>query len=48
MIGSRAALYLQNAAKVGVGVMIESNNFTPEDMGLVPPPGHLPTPVPQP
>jgi mitochondrial import receptor subunit TOM40 len=29
----------QNAAKVGVGVMIESTSLTPEEMGLVPPPG---------
>ena len=24
----------QNAAKVGVGVMIESSNLTPEEMGM--------------
>jgi len=29
----------QNAAKVGVGVMIESTSLTPEEMGMVPPPG---------
>ena len=28
----------QNAAKVGVGVMIESTSLTPEEMGMVPPP----------
>ena len=29
----------QNTAKVGVGVMIESTSLTPEEMGMVPPPG---------
>jgi hypothetical protein len=27
---------LQNAAKVGVGVMIESSSLTPEELGLPP------------
>ncbi|RPD66341.1 mitochondrial import receptor subunit tom40 [Lentinus tigrinus ALCF2SS1-7] len=40
--------HLKNAAKVGVGVMIESSSMTPEEMGLIPPPGHLPMPMPQP
>ncbi|KAI0748336.1 eukaryotic porin-domain-containing protein [Daedaleopsis nitida] len=40
--------HFKNSAKVGVGVMIDSNTMTPEEMGLVPPPGHLPTPMPQP
>ncbi|KAI0709468.1 mitochondrial import receptor subunit tom40 [Earliella scabrosa] len=40
--------HFKNAAKVGVGVMIESAAMTPEEMGLVPPPGHLPVPMPQP
>ncbi|RDX56553.1 mitochondrial import receptor subunit tom40 [Polyporus arcularius HHB13444] len=40
--------HFKNAAKVGVGVMIESSSMTPEEMGLVPPPGHLPMPMPQP
>jgi mitochondrial import receptor subunit TOM40 len=31
--------FSQNAAKVGVGVMIESTSLTPEEMGMVPPPG---------
>ena len=26
----------QNAAKVGVGVMIESSSLTPEEMGMTP------------
>jgi mitochondrial import receptor subunit TOM40 len=28
----------QNAAKVGVGVMIESSSLTPEEMGMIPQP----------
>lgn len=28
---------VQNAAKVGVGVMIESTTLTPEEMGMPPP-----------
>ncbi len=37
----------QNAAKVGVGVMIESASFTPEEMGMMPPPpGSLGMPQP--
>jgi len=31
--------HFKNAAKVGVGVMIESTSLTPEEMGMVPPPG---------
>lgn len=31
---------VQNSAKVGVGVMIESASFTPEEMGMMPPPGY--------
>ncbi|KAF8910941.1 eukaryotic porin-domain-containing protein [Gymnopilus junonius] len=30
--------HFKNAAKVGVGVMIESTTLTPEEMGMVPPP----------
>lgn len=30
----------QNAAKVGVGVMIESSNLTPEEMGMQAQPAH--------
>ncbi|EJF66039.1 mitochondrial import receptor subunit tom40 [Dichomitus squalens] len=30
--------HFKNAAKVGVGVMIESASFTPEEMALMPPP----------
>jgi len=30
--------HFKNAAKVGVGVMIESSTLTPEEMGMVPPP----------
>ncbi|KAI0054083.1 hypothetical protein FA95DRAFT_1579134 [Auriscalpium vulgare] len=30
--------HFKNAAKVGVGVMIESSSLTPEEMGMVPPP----------
>ncbi|KAJ2979328.1 hypothetical protein NUW54_g11153 [Trametes sanguinea] len=39
---------LQDAAKVGVGVMIESSSLTPEEMGMVPPPGVPAVPMPQP
>jgi len=31
--------HFKNAAKVGVGVMIESSTLTPEEMGMVPMPG---------
>jgi mitochondrial import receptor subunit TOM40 len=31
--------HFKNAAKVGVGVMIESTSLTPEEMGMVAPPG---------
>jgi len=30
--------HFKNAAKVGVGVMIESSSLTPEEMGMAPPP----------
>jgi len=30
--------HFKNAAKVGVGVMIESSSLTPEEMGMMPPP----------
>ncbi|KIM49107.1 hypothetical protein M413DRAFT_438265 [Hebeloma cylindrosporum] len=30
--------HFKNAAKVGVGVMIESTTLTPEEMGMIPPP----------
>ncbi|KAF9052643.1 eukaryotic porin-domain-containing protein [Panaeolus papilionaceus] len=30
--------HFKNAAKVGVGVMIESSSLTPEEMGMIPPP----------
>lgn len=36
---SKYPRFPQNAAKVGVGVMIESTSLTPEEMGMVPPPG---------
>ncbi|KAH8117569.1 eukaryotic porin-domain-containing protein [Phellopilus nigrolimitatus] len=39
--------HFKNAAKIGVGVMIESSSLTPEEMGLVPPPGY-PPPAPYP
>ncbi|EKM55371.1 uncharacterized protein PHACADRAFT_255951 [Phanerochaete carnosa HHB-10118-sp] len=32
--------HFKNSAKVGVGVMIESAAMTPEEMGMVPPPGY--------
>nr|ACG27157.1 mitochondrial import receptor subunit TOM40 [Zea mays] len=32
--------HFKNSAKVGVGVMIESSSMTPEEMGMVPPPGY--------
>ncbi|KAI1794560.1 mitochondrial import receptor subunit tom40 [Ganoderma leucocontextum] len=39
--------HFKNAAKVGVGVMIESASFTPEEMGMIPPPpGSLAMPQP--
>lgn len=38
--------HFKNAAKVGVGVMIESTSLTPEDMGMVPGPGGVPMPPP--
>ncbi|KAI0831516.1 eukaryotic porin-domain-containing protein [Trametes gibbosa] len=40
--------HLKNAAKVGVGVMIDSSSLTPEEMGMVPPPGVPSIPMPQP
>ncbi|CDO72905.1 hypothetical protein BN946_scf185002.g90 [Trametes cinnabarina] len=40
--------HFKNAAKVGVGVMIESSSLTPEEMGMVPPPGVPAVPLPQP
>jgi len=36
--------HFKNAAKVGVGVMIESSSFTPEEMGM--PPGYPQQPAP--
>ncbi|KAI0362350.1 hypothetical protein OH77DRAFT_1584773 [Trametes cingulata] len=40
--------HFKNAAKVGVGVMIDSSSLTPEEMGMVPPPGVPAVPMPQP
>ncbi|KAI0031718.1 eukaryotic porin-domain-containing protein [Vararia minispora EC-137] len=34
--------HFKNAAKIGVGVMIESSSLTPEEMGMVPQPGSVP------
>ncbi|KAI5122959.1 hypothetical protein M0805_006838 [Coniferiporia weirii] len=37
--------HFKNAAKVGVGVMIESSSLTPEEMGMVPQPAYPPPPA---
>ncbi|THH10193.1 hypothetical protein EW145_g1504 [Phellinidium pouzarii] len=37
--------HFKNAAKIGVGVMIESSSLTPEEMGMVPQPGYPPPPA---
>ena len=34
------SLLFQNAAKVGVGVMIEGSTLTPEEMGMPAEPGY--------
>ncbi|KAL1944641.1 hypothetical protein VTO73DRAFT_3071 [Trametes versicolor] len=40
--------HFKNAAKVGVGVMIDSSSLSPEEMGMVPPPGSPAVPMPPP
>ena len=41
LLERRNSVCTQNAAKVGVGVMIESSSLTPEEMGAVPMPPQL-------